>query len=180
MKKILKFTLLAFVALMVIIQFIPVEVPENSDELSNDLLQTAVVPEEVTNILKTSCYDCHSMQTSYPWYSHVAPASWLVIKDVNEGREELNFTEWNSLSKRKQLKLLNDIAEIVESKEMPMPIYTVIHRGAILDEADISLVVNWATTTAEEMLGGNDDAIEEGEEEEGEEEEVENEEGTDQ
>ena len=173
MKKILKFTLLAFLALAVIIQFIPVTVPENSEDLSDDLLQTSILPEEVTYILKTSCYDCHSMQTNYPWYSHLAPASWLVIKDVNDGREELNFTEWNSLSKRKQLKLLNDIAEIVEAKEMPMPIYTVIHRNAILDETDISLVVNWAMTTAEEMLEGNDDATEESVEDE----EAENEEG---
>jgi hypothetical protein len=82
--------------------------------------------------------------------------SWLVIKDINEGREELNFTEWNSLSKRKQLKLLNDIAEEVESKQMPMEIYTVIHRNAILDEEDINLVVSWAKITADEMLNSND------------------------
>ncbi len=169
MKKILKFTLLAFLVLAIIIQFIPVAVPENSEDLSRDLLQTSDVPEEVTYILKTSCYDCHSMQTNYPWYTHLAPASWLLIKDVNNGREDLNFTEWNSLSKRKQLRSLNDIAEVVESKEMPMPIYTVIHRDAILDEVEISMVVNWAKSTADEMLEGNADATEESEEGENEE-----------
>ena len=157
MKKAAKYSLFAFVALMLIIQFIPVAVPENTEDFSNDLLQTQNVPEEVTNILRQSCYDCHSAQTVYPWYSRVAPVSWLVIRDVNEGRKELNFSDWNTLNKRKQLKSLNNIAEEVESKKMPMPIYTIIHRNAILDENDIQLVVNWANSTAEQMLNSNED-----------------------
>jgi len=157
MKKTAKYILIAFLALVILIQFIPVAIPENTDDLSNDLIQTQNIPAEVADILSQSCYDCHSSNTVYPWYSHVAPVSWLVIRDVNNGREELNFSEWKSLSKRKQLKTLNNIAEEVESKEMPMPIYTIIHSDAILDEGAINLVVNWATTTAEQMLNSNGD-----------------------
>jgi len=157
MKKAAKYTLIAFLALVIIVQFIPVVLPENTDDLSNDLIQTQNIPTEVADILQQSCYDCHSSNTVYPWYSHVAPVSWLVIRDVNNGREELNFSQWKSLSKRKQLKTLNNIAEEVESKEMPMPIYTLIHRDAILDESAINLVVNWATTTSEQMLNNNED-----------------------
>ncbi|MDZ7604491.1 MAG: heme-binding domain-containing protein [Cyclobacteriaceae bacterium] len=157
MKNAVKYTLFTFLAVVVILQFIPVTIPENTDDLSNDLIQTQNVPTEVADILRQSCYDCHSSNTVYPWYSHVAPVSWLVVRDVNKGREELNFSEWNSLSKRKQLKSLNNIAEEVESKEMPMKIYTVVHRDAALDENDISLITSWANTTSEQMLNSDED-----------------------
>ncbi len=155
MKKPLNKILIGLIAAGIIIQFIPITLPENNPDLSADLLQTQTVPADVSAILKMTCYDCHSSQTVYPWYSHVAPVSWLVAKDVREGREELNMSEWGTLSKRKQIKTLNDIAEVVEQKEMPMKIYTLIHRDAILDDADITTLISWTSARAEELLGGS-------------------------
>ena len=176
MKKTLRLSLLGILAIGIFIQLIPYSLPENNEDLSNDLIATQNVPSEISNILMQSCYDCHSTQTVYPWYSYVAPVSWLVARDVNKGREELNLSAWNTLSKRKQLKSLNNIAEEVESREMPMKIYTLVHRNSILDENEINLIVNWANTKAEQMLNTNDKSN--ASEEESGEEESENEDAT--
>jgi len=106
-------------------------------------------------ILNKACYDCHSNQVNYPWYSKIAPISWMIIHHINEGREKVNFSEWNQLSKRKKIKFLNEIAEVVEKKEMPLSSYTLIHRDAILTDTEISAISDWTTKLTDEMLGGN-------------------------
>ena len=95
--KILKITIWVVLALFVILQFIPNTYPEVNRSNEHDLILTGDVPEEVGLILKTSCYDCHSNETRYPWYAYIAPVSWLVVKDVKNGRGDLNFSEWDSL-----------------------------------------------------------------------------------
>lgn len=134
-------------ALIVISQFIPNELP--GVEISNpgDIIQSGIVEEEVAVLLKNSCYSCHSNETYYPWYSYVAPSSWLVAKDVREGRDELNFSTWTSYSMMDKLAKLDDIVEEVKEGEMPMGIYTLIHPSAKLDDAQIQLIVTWAETT---------------------------------
>ena len=89
-----KYLILGLIAVFLGIQFVPNELPAIESNNPGDIIQTGIVSQEVAGLLKTSCYSCHSNETIYPWYSHVAPSSWLVAKDVREGRKELNFSDW--------------------------------------------------------------------------------------
>jgi len=148
MKKIV----IAIVILLVVIQFFPVNLPEVNTDNSGDLLKNSNIPVEVAEILKTSCYDCHSNETVYPWYSHVAPVSYLVKRDVEKGREELNFSEWTKLKKSKKLTKLDEISDEVKEGDMPMSIYTLIHSHAKLSDKQKELIINWADKYAEEVF----------------------------
>ena len=117
-----------------------------------DLMANVETPNAVKEILVRSCYDCHSNQTNYPWYSYVAPVSWLVAKDTREGRDELNFSTWGDLSKRKKIRTLNDIAEEVEEKEMPLEIYTVVHRDAKLSSEQIEAITAWTKSSVDKIM----------------------------
>ena len=101
-------------------------------------------PREVKAILERSCYDCHSNRTRWPWYSRVAPVSWLVAYDVREGRDELNFSDWPAYDLEKQDDLLKHITKQVERGKMPLPIYLTMHAGARLTVADRRVVLDWA------------------------------------
>src|SRR5512141_1229066 len=98
MLKFLKIVFIILIVALIVLQFIPNKMPDNKVAGKDDLVKSAVLPENVSTILRTSCYDCHSNQTVYPWYSKVAPASWLLASDIREGRGELNFSEWGSYS----------------------------------------------------------------------------------
>ena len=151
--KIVKIVIGIILILFVIIQFIPFEFPETSFENKNDLLLFHPADEEVRGIIKTACYDCHSFETKYPWYSYVAPAKWLVINDIRGGREELNFSEWQKLGKREQIKMLEEIKEEVEGGNMPLPIYTIMHPNTRLSDEQKIRLSEWATDMTDEIFG---------------------------
>ncbi len=153
MKKILKILIISLFVLVVIIQVVPNDRPGNSEDTTKDLMLTENAPEEVKVILKKACYDCHSNQTVYPFYSYVAPFSWLVSRDVREGREELNLSEWADQSKRKKIKILNNMAEEIEEKRMPLDVYTIIHRDAILTDKEITTITSWTKSISSQILG---------------------------
>jgi len=142
------------IILLVIIvpQLIPVEKPKNNDDLSNDLIANNEIPENIAEMLKTSCYDCHSNQIIYRWYADVAPVSWLVIRDVKEGRKELNFSNWEIMSKMDKAKILDDISEEVEEEEMPVPIYFITHSNAKLSNEERKSMVSWSKLFAEGLF----------------------------
>jgi len=151
--KVFKYFLYGIVSVFFLIQFVPTDLPENYTDLSNDIILTENAPEEVKLIMRKACYDCHSNQSVYPWYSYVAPVSWLIAKDTREGREELNFSEWAELSKRKKIKFLNEISEEVEEKKMPLQIYTVRHKDAILSDEEILKITEWTKSISDQILG---------------------------
>jgi hypothetical protein len=151
--KILKITIWVVLALFVILQFIPNTYPEIVKSNENDLILTEDVPEEVGLILRNSCYDCHSNETRYPWYAYIAPVSWLVVRDVKLGRDDMNFSEWNNLKSRDKIKLLDEIAEEVNDGNMPMPIYTITHGDASLDDVKKQLLVKWTEDMMNDILG---------------------------
>ena len=123
--------------LLVLIQLVPVDRENPPVETELD------APAEVLSLLRRSCYDCHSHETEWPWYSYVAPASWLVAKDVDEGREYLNFSTWNAYDAEKRRHLIEEIWEEVEAGEMPLWFYLPLHPSARLDEADLELLEGW-------------------------------------
>lgn len=129
--------LVAFVA----IQFVPVE-------RTNPAVETEVpAPPEVRTVLRRACYDCHSNETVWPWYSRIAPVSWLVARDVVKGREELNFSTWNRLSTKQQVEAMKESWEEIEEGEMPPWFYLPAHRDARLSENDRMLLREWAVST---------------------------------
>ena len=158
MKKPAKYIIFGIAALLVVIQLIPVD--RNNPPVTPALELQA--PDEVMAVFKVSCYDCHSNQTKWPFYSYVAPVSWLVAHDVEEGRDELNFSEWQTLSEKRKQKKIEEIFEETSEDEMPLPIYLFMHSDAKLSDRQKEIIKKWSGTGAREH--GEDDE-EEGESE---------------
>lgn len=150
--KAVKILLLTVAVVFIIVQFLPSGIPENIPEDENSLGKNDMVPEPVLIQLRTSCYDCHSNQTDLPWYSKVAPFSWLLADHIKEGRSHLNFSEWGTYSTRKKIGLLEETIDEVESGAMPLKSYLLIHRKARLDEEKISTLSKWVEETTSRML----------------------------
>jgi Haem-binding domain len=101
------------------------------------------VPAEVKVILTKACYDCHSHETKWPWYSKIAPLSWLISSDVEEGRKELNFSSWSSYSEARKAKKLKEIREELREGEMPPFMYVLMHREAALSTTELEVLNHW-------------------------------------
>lgn len=142
----IKKVLIGIGVLLVIIQFIH-PTPNKSTDHSKDITNVLEVPEEVQKVLRTSCYDCHSNNTTYLWYDNVQPVRWWVEHHIKEGKRELNFSEFATYNTEKQLKKINDIGEVIDNDEMPLKAYTLMHKNAILSEAQKEMIVNWANDT---------------------------------
>lgn len=110
-----------------------------------------MVPGHVQGLLKTSCYDCHSNNTAYPWYSNIQPVKWWLADHVNSGKRHLNFDEFNTYTKEKKLKKLDEVAETVKEGEMPLSSYTIIHHNAKLSSTDKSEIEKWVVQVKKEI-----------------------------
>lgn len=117
--------------------------PVGSADAGRPLLSGATVDPQVLSILDRSCGDCHSEATRYPWYSYVAPVSWLIKSDVVEGRQHLNLSRWGDYSMVRRQRSLSEIANQVRDREMPPWQYTVIHRDAKLSAGEVTAVFQW-------------------------------------
>ena len=148
----MKKVLIIILVILVLIQFIPSGMPDNNLAAGQDIHDVIEVPENVSSIFKNACYDCHSQEVKYPWYSYIAPVSFLVARDIRVGREELDFSKWGELTKRKQIKVLNEISEEVEEGNMPMKIYPPLHPEAKLTQKDRDLIMGWTKLAAEWIL----------------------------
>jgi hypothetical protein len=120
------------------IQLVPV------DRSNPPVSGTVDAPAEVMAVLRKACFDCHSNETSWPWYSYVAPVSWLVAHDVEEGRKELNFSAWASLEAKKRAHKRKEVWEEVAEGEMPLRPYLLTHPQAKLDAAELETLRVWA------------------------------------
>ena len=138
MGRVLKWSGVILAVVFVIIQFIPVD-------RSNPPVEAEVpASPEVRQVLRRACYDCHSNETVWPWYSRVAPVSWLVARDVHEGREHLNFSTWNRISTQDQVEALHESWEEVAEGEMPLWLYLPPHPEARLTDRDRASLRSWA------------------------------------
>lgn len=117
----------------------------------NDITHVVQVPEEVIDILKKSCYDCHSNNTHYPWYTNIQPIGWWLQDHVDEGKEELNFTEFKKYSLKKQKHKLQECEEMVEEDEMPLSSYTWMHSDAQLSNEEKQVLVQWVKVAMAEL-----------------------------
>lgn len=136
--------LIGILIVLILIQFIRPQ-RNNGDALGrNDFTHEIPTPDSVMGILKTSCFDCHSNRTVYPWYAEIAPVSWWLSNHVNEGKAELNFSEFITYNDKRKNKKLEEIAKTVEEHEMPLSSYTLIHKDAKLSQLDKETLVQWA------------------------------------
>lgn len=141
-----------FVLLLIAVQFIRPNMSNETEDPSKNIRAFVKVPEEISTILTRSCNDCHSNTTKWPWYSQVAPASWVIADDVFLGRRHLNFSEWGTYSKKKMGKKLYLIAEVAADRSMPLTLYLMAH-----DEAELSLderkkLAQWADSEADQFF----------------------------
>ncbi|AZA92837.1 Uncharacterised protein [Chryseobacterium nakagawai] len=115
-----------------------------SDEVTASHIEKVyAVPQNVKAILIQSCYDCHSNNTSYPWYSRIQPGAWYMAQHIKKGKEELNFSDFGAYSARRQRNKFRAMAGQVKDGEMPLASYTLIHRNAILSQEDKQVLMKW-------------------------------------
>ena len=141
MGKLTKLTSILFALVFIGMQFVPTAARSKTSATTAAPMVEVINP-QVGAILDRSCQDCHSSRTSWPWYSHVAPVSWIVSKHVREGREMLDFSEWATQPHSEDERML--ICDAVSEGRMPLPEYTVIHRNAKLSKRDVELICGWA------------------------------------
>ena len=155
MKKALK-----IVAIVLALGFLSLQVFQidktNPPIAHNETLEAVVpVPADISLILARSCNDCHSHKTVYPWYTSIQPNGWFMKGHIDDGRDELNFSIFNTYSPQKKQKKLDEICDQVREGEMPLPSYLWIHSDAALSQSDKDALCRWA----EQAAGGhrNDD-----------------------
>ena len=133
MKKIIKKILFIGLIIFLLMQlYQPAQNIGFEQDINANFTKVYNVPKNVEIILRTSCYDCHSNNTNYPWYSYIQPARFFMESHIKEGKENLNFNEWGNYSDRKQNNKLDRIAKQIKSNEMPLTSYTLIHKKATL------------------------------------------------
>lgn len=138
MKRVLPKVLLGLVVLFLGAQLV-------RPDRSNPPVESDVdAPPEVKALLKRACYDCHSHETTWPWYSNVAPVSWVVAHHVDEGRAELNFSKWAAYEPKRRAHKLEETEEMIEKGEMPLPGYVALHPEAKLTDAEKKTLIDWA------------------------------------
>ena len=130
MKKVLIVLLAAFI----IIQFFPIDKNNPANNEGMDFLKIKNTPEPIANIVRNSCYDCHSNETKYPFYSNIQPFGWFLRNHIDEGRKELNFSTFATYEPKRQAHKLEEAAEYVEQKKMPLESYTLGHPDAKLSD----------------------------------------------
>ena len=134
------------VAIVLVIQVIPVERNVSTVPPGQSFEKTEKVPANVAAILKVSCYDCHSNNTRYPWYSELQPGAWFMAQHIKKGRDELNFDEFNNYSKRRKKAKIKSIISQIEKDEMPLRSYRMMHSSARLSAADKMDLIDFFNT----------------------------------
>lgn len=134
---------IGLVAIVVVMQFFRIDKENPTYDSNNDFIVIMNPSDQVNNILKNSCYDCHSFETKYPWYTNVAPVSWWVKDHINEGRDELNFSAWGTYSDKRKDHKLEEVIELVDEGEMPLTSYTLAHSEASLSAEQQEALISW-------------------------------------
>ncbi len=139
--------LIGLVIILLLIQFVRPNKSSSSPDVSiGKITYNLKASTEVATILKTSCYDCHSSNIYYPWYANIMPVGWLINHHIEDGKKHFNFDSLNTYSPEKRSHKIEELIEEVEKHEMPLSIYTLLHREAQLSEQQITQIVRWANS----------------------------------
>jgi len=147
----IKKILLGLLVILVLIQFLQPARNVSGQAMPNDISKMVVMPADVQGILKKACYDCHSNNTDYPWYARIQPLHWFLNYHIQSGKSELNFNEFGTYTPRRQQNKLRSVAHSLEDGSMPLSSYILIHRNAILSEAEKSLIINWIQNSKDSL-----------------------------
>ncbi|RYF87459.1 MAG: hypothetical protein EON98_00405 [Chitinophagaceae bacterium] len=143
--------LLAILIIFIAIQFIRPEWNSSSAVQPADMVTQFNAPANVAAPLKTSCYDCHSNNTRYPWYANVQPVGWFLANHVKNGKEELNFNEFTVYSKRRQLSKLRSVQNSIKDGSMPLSSFTMLHNDAKLSEESKASILEWTAKVIDSL-----------------------------
>lgn len=149
MGRIFKFVGLVLLVLLVVLQFFRPDLNRAEVNPELDLIAVTSPPDPIASMLRTSCYDCHSNQTAYPWYQKISPVSWYLNSHIQKGKANLNFNEYGSLEKADRIGLLVETCEVVETGTMPIQSYLRLHKEARLTPENRDALCQW---TEEEAL----------------------------
>ena len=151
MRLILKFLLLTMIIGFVALQFFQPTKNQSTD--TQDLIfNHEQIPENVQQIFKNACMDCHSNNTNYLWYHKISPVSWLINKHIVEGKKELNFSEWGEMDNYDKIGAIEDIRQELEQKTMPIKQYVIMHKEARLTDEDRAAVFAWIDKKGSELV----------------------------
>ncbi|WP_299669770.1 heme-binding domain-containing protein [uncultured Polaribacter sp.] len=139
LKKILVFLLVVFV----IAQFFGPEKNDGDLATVSAFMEETKPPEDVKKILETTCFDCHSNKTTYPWYNAITPVNYWLEEHIKDGKKHLNFSNWSAYSLKKKEHKMDELYEEVEKGEMPLNSYTWTHADANLTQEQITAIVSW-------------------------------------
>jgi len=154
MRQTKKWLLMLFIA-FVVIQFIQPARNKSGQVLQTDITNVYPVPARVQAILQSACYDCHSNYTRYPWYSYIQPAGWWLTHHINEGKEELNFSDFGSYSFKRRTNKLRAIENSINDGTMPLSSYTLLHKDARLTGEKRQLITAWIGKLRDSLATAN-------------------------
>jgi len=141
--RIVKIIALVLLVVFVGIQFVPTKRNQSSVVPKTDFLLVNNPPKNISTLLQGSCYDCHSNNTNYPWYNKIQPVTWFLENHITDGKDELNFNEWDEYSNRRKNSKLKSIINQIKDDEMPLYSYTLIHRDASLSQSEKILIIDY-------------------------------------
>ena len=147
----IKKILLGLLVILIIIQFLHPARNKSGQDMPNDISKMVAMPGDVKGILKKACYDCHSDHTYYPWYTAIQPFHWFMNYHIQSGKKELNFNEFGTYTPRRQQSKLRSIENSLKDGTMPLSAYTLIHRNAILSEAEKRLIIYWVQNSKDSL-----------------------------
>ena len=143
LRVVLKWLGIFILASLIIMQFFRIDKTNPPVDAKLDFVSVVQPPQQISAMLKSACYDCHSNETVYPWYSNIAPVSWWLKDHVEHGRHHLNFSEWNNYSQEEKQEIFEEAIEEVEEAEMPLKGYAAIHSKANLNTEQRAELVKW-------------------------------------
>lgn len=143
MSRIIRRIIWVLIGVFIVAQFFQIDKTNPEYDATKDFITMVNPPEDITYILKTACYDCHSYETKYPWYTNITPVNWWVKDHIDHGREHLNFSTWGDYPARRIGRKLEECHEEVEKGVMPLKSYARAHTEARLTPEQRALVVEW-------------------------------------
>ena len=144
--------LLILLGILIVMQNIQPAHNISGQILPTDISKTVNLPDNVLNIFKNDCYDCHSNNTRYPWYVNIQPVGWIMSSHIKTGKENLNFSDFGAYSPRKQTNKLRSIKTSIEEGSMPLPAYLIMHGSARLNAEDKKILIDWAEKSKDSLM----------------------------
>ena len=152
MKKPIRNAGFGLLAILVILQLFQPDRNMGETGSGDNIVAVTGMPEELANMFRNSCFDCHSNHTEYPWYSYVSPISWYLESHIRKGQDHMNLDNFGKLEKNRKIGVLAEICDEVETGSMPLKSYLLIHRNAVIGEKEKEAVCSWTETEALKIM----------------------------